>query len=149
MTFAFCYARYAAAGRIHALRQSGQTGRAHGAQKFLDGAVECASGDYPLWDMAEDRLACARLWLAGGERAGDDVVALGAWSGDAFEIRDPRGDLVLAANRSELVSDWILANIDRIHMEDWGDDAPGYSVYDSRDGSFVSVGYIHRVALGG
>lgn len=134
-------------GRIDALRRAGQTGRADGARMFLDGAFALLN-DKGDWS-GEFRLECARFWLQGGERAGVDVQALGASGGRNFEIRNPYGDLVFEADDGGAVGDWILANVDRIYREGWPKHAPPYTVYDSRSGDFVSVGYIHRVALGG
>lgn len=147
LTYIYC----AIIGRIDALRRAGQSGRADGARMFLDGAFELLDDD-GKW-RGEFRLACARVWLNGGERAGDDVAALGASAHREYEIRDPRGDLVFATDIGAEVSDWILAfmNADGYQKmrEHFGKDAPNYTVFTRRDGSFVSIGYIHRVALGG
>ena len=135
-------------GRIQALREAGQAGRADGAQMFLDGA--CKSAATGFWDVAKRRLECALRWLAGGEREGDDVSALGASTGRNFEIRNLRGDLVLATDSSDEVRDWILTyRAGGKEREAFGENISRYSVFTRRDASFVSVGYIHRIALGG
>ncbi len=151
MNLGLSYTYYAIAGRIDALRRAGQAGRADGAQMFLSGAFDLLH-DEGEWD-GEFRLVCARYWLAGGERAGGDVVPLGASSGREFEIRDPQGDLLYATDDSGAVGDWILDFVNsggyEKMNEEFGVDAPSHMVFMRGDAAFVSIGYIHRVALGG
>ncbi len=145
------YIYCAISGRIDALRRAGQMGRADGARMFLDGAFALLRDD-GRWN-GDFRLVCARIWLKGGERPGCDVLALGASSGREYEIRDPRGDLVFATDHPSAVRDWILEFVNAggyaKMREEFGEDAPNYTVFTRQDHSFVSIGYIHRVALGG
>jgi len=167
MNLGLIYTYCAIVGRIDALRRAGQAGRADGAQMFLEGAFELLTDvffeveendeqydevSYDEWP-GEFRLVCARYWLKGGERLADDVTELGASTKYEYEVRDPQGDLVYATDDSESVGDWILAFVDaggyEKMREQFDEDAPNYTVFYRQGGWHYSIGYIHRVALGG
>ncbi len=142
--------------RIQKLRDAGQLGRAEGAAMFIEGAREALSDGIAAairekWENM--RLDAALCWIEGGERRGRHVIELGKSSGREYEIRDPRGDLAFVADDGGTVGDWIIEFVEsggyERQREQFGEDAPSYTVFTRRDRSFVSIGYIHRVALGG
>ena len=67
-----------------------------------------------------------------------------------FEIRNSFGDLILAIDSSDEASNWFKAYCEnRMSGADFESDNCEYTVYTRDDDRFVSVGYVHRVWLGG